>query len=191
MKRSDALDILKQYIKKDNLFKHMLAVEASMRFYAQLFDQDAELWGNVGLLHDFDYEIHPDLTRHPQDGAVILREKGVPEEIIQAVLSHADHTGVSRDNLLRKTLYACDEVTGLITAVALVRPSRSILDLTVTSVKKKWKDLRFAAGADRQQIASAAQALDIDLWDHIANVIKAMQSIAQDLDLIGNYQNGL
>lgn len=191
MKRSDALDILKQYIKKDNLFKHMLAVEASMRFYAQLFDQDAELWGNVGLLHDFDYEIHPDLTRHPQDGAVILREKGVPEEIIQAVLSHADHTGVSRDNLLRKTLYACDEVTGLITAVALVRPSRSILDLTVTSVKKKWKDLRFAAGADRQQIASAAQALEIDLWDHIANVIKAMQSIAQDLDLIGNYQNGL
>lgn len=191
MKRSDALDILKQYIKKDNLFKHMLAVEASMRFYAQLFDQDAELWGNVGLLHDFDYEIHPDLTRHPQDGAVILREKGVPEEIIQAVLSHADHTGVSRDNLLRKTLYACDEVTGLITAVALVRPSRSILDLTVTSVKKKWKDLRFAAGADRQQIASAAQALDIDLWDHIANVIKAMQSTAQDLDLIGNYQNGL
>ncbi len=191
MKRSDALDILKQYIKKDNLFKHMLAVEASMRFYAQLFDQDAELWGNVGLLHDFDYEIHPDLTRHPQDGAVILREKGVPEEIIQAVLSHADHTGVSRDNLLRKTLYACDEVTGLITAVALVRPSRSILDLTVTSVKKKWKDLRFAAGADRQQIASAAQALEIDLWDHIANVIKAMQSTAQDLDLIGNYQNGL
>jgi len=191
MKRSDALDILKQYIKKDNLFKHMLAVEASMRFYAQLFDQDAELWGNVGLLHDFDYEIHPDLTRHPQDGAVILREKGVPEEIIQAVLSHADHTGVSRDNLLRKTLYACDEVTGLITAVALVRPSRSILDLTVTSVKKKWKDLRFAAGADRQQIASAAQALEIDLWDHIANVIKAMQSIAQDLDLIGNYLNDL
>jgi len=190
MKRADALAILEQYIKKDSLYKHTLAVEAAMRFYAQFFDQDAELWGNVGLLHDFDFEIHPDLTRHPQEGAAILRERGVLEEIIQAVLSHADHTGIPRDNLLKKTLYACDEVTGLITAVALVRPSRSILDLTVASVKKKWKNPRFAAGADRQQIASSVQALNIDLWDHVTNVIKAMQSIAEELDLIGNYQNG-
>lgn len=186
MKRSEALDILNQYLHKDNLLKHTFAVEAAMRFYAQKFGEDTELWGNVGLLHDFDYEIHPDLDRHPQDGAPILRELGVPEEIVLAVLSHADHTGVPRDNLLRKTLYACDEVTGLITAVVLVRPSRSILDLSVSSVKKKWKNNRFAAGANRQEISAGAEDLNIELWEHVGNVIKAMQGIAQELDLVGN-----
>jgi putative nucleotidyltransferase with HDIG domain len=188
MKRSEAIAILDQYIKKESLYKHMLAVEAAMRFYAQKFSEDAELWGNVGLLHDFDYEIHPDLTTHPQDGAPILREAGVPEEIVLAVLSHADHSGVPRDNLLRKTLFACDEVTGLITAVVLVRPSRSILDLKVSSVKKKWKDLHFAAGANRQEITAGAQELGIELWEHVGNVIEAMCQSAQELDLVGNIE---
>ncbi len=188
MKRSEAIAILDRYIKKDSLYKHMLAVEAAMRFYAQKFDQDVELWEIVGLLHDFDYEIHPDLTTHPQDGAPILREAGVPEEIILAVLSHANHSGVPRDNLLRKTLYACDEITGLITAVVLVRPSRSILDLNVSSVKKKWKDLRFAAGANREEIAAGAQELGIELWEHVGNVIEAMRQAASELDLVGSVE---
>ncbi len=188
MKRTEALTILKQYVQKESLLKHMYAVEAAMRYYAGKFGEDPELWGNVGLLHDFDYEIHPDLTQHPQDGAPILRESGVPEEIVLAVLSHADHAGVPRDNLLRKTLYACDEVTGLITAVALVRPSRSILDLSVSSVKKKWKDLRFAAGANRDEISQGAQELGIDLWEHVGNVIEAMKESAVELGLVGNIE---
>jgi putative nucleotidyltransferase with HDIG domain len=126
MKRSDALAIVNQYTKKESLIKHMLAVEAAMRYYAQKFGEDVELWGNVGLLHDFDYEIHPDLNTHPKEGAPILREAGVPEEIILAILSHGSNSDAPRDTLLRKTLFACDEVTGLITAVVLVRPSRSI-----------------------------------------------------------------
>lgn len=186
MKRDKALSLLKQYIKKENLFKHMLAVEAAMRFYARKFGEDEALWGNVGLLHDFDYEIHPDLTQHPQDGAPILRDAGVPEEIVLAVLSHADHTGVPRDNLMRKTLFAVDEVTGLITAVALVRPSRSLLDLKVKSVKKKWKDLRFAAGANRDEMEQGAEELGIELWEHVGNVIEAMRLSAKELGLEGN-----
>lgn len=186
MKRDEALSILKQYIKKENLFKHMLAVEAAMRFYARKFGEDEELWGNVGLLHDFDYEMHPDLSTHPQDGAPILREAGVPEEIVMAVLSHADHTGVPRDTLMHKTLYAVDEITGLVTAVVLVRPSRSILDLKVKSVKKKWKDHRFAAGANRDEISKGAEELGIELWEHVGNVIEAMRLAAVELDLKGN-----
>ena len=188
MKRSEALTILKQYVKKENLLKHMYAVEAAMRYYARKFGEDPELWGNVGLLHDFDYEIHPDLPQHPQDGAPILREAGVPEEIVLAVLSHADHCGVPRDNLLRKTLYACDELTGLITAVVLVRPSRSILDLSVSSVKKKWKNARFAAGANRDEISRGAQELGIELWEHVSNVIEAMRESAHELGLAGNLE---
>ncbi len=188
MKRTDAVAILDQYIKKESLYKHMLAVEAAMRFYARKFGKDVELWGNVGLLHDFDYEIHPDLTTHPQDGAPILREAGVPEEVVLAVLSHANHSGIPLDSLLRKALYACDEITGLITAVVLVRPSRSILDLNVSSVKKKWKDLRFAAGADRQEITEGAQELGIELWEHTGNVIEAMRQAARELDLVGNLE---
>ena len=188
MKRDDTIAILDQYIKKESLYKHMLAVESAMRFYANKFGEDAELWGNVGLLHDFDYEIHPDLTTHPMDGAPILREAGVPEEIIEAVLSHADYTGVPRNNLMRKALYACDEVTGLITAVALVRPSRSILDFTVKSVKKKWKNLHFAAGANRDEISQGAEELGIELWEHVGNVIEAMRESAQELGLVGNIE---
>ena len=150
MNRSDALAIVEEYVTNENLIRHMLAVEAAMRFYADIYDQDAELWGITGLLHDFDWEIHPTLEEHPMAGAPILREKGVPEEIVQAILSHAERTGVPRETLMQKALMACDEITGLITAVALVRPSHSLDDLKVKSVKKKWKDRSFAAGADRE-----------------------------------------
>ncbi|GAB4470828.1 MAG: HDIG domain-containing protein [Anaerolineales bacterium] len=181
MNRQQALEILHEYVKNENLIRHMLAVEAAMRFYAEKFNQDPEKWGIAGLLHDFDYEIHPTLESHPQDGAPILREKGVPEEIVRAVLSHADHTGVPRESLMEKALYACDEITGLIIAVALVRPSRSLDDLEVASVKKKWKDKAFAAGANRQEIEKGAQELGIDLWEHVGNVILAMRHVAKDL----------
>jgi putative nucleotidyltransferase with HDIG domain len=186
MNRQEALAIVHEFIKNENLFRHMLAVEAALRFYAKKFGEDEELWGNVGLLHDFDWEIHPDLERHPQAGAPILRERNVPEEIIHGVLSHADHTGVARGNRMEQALFACDELTGLITAVALVRPSRSLADLTASSVKKKWKDRAFAAGANREEMERGAKELGVDLWEHVANVIQAMQPIAADLGLQGN-----
>ena len=181
MNRSNALEIVEEYVSNENLIRHMLAVEAAMRYYADKLGQDQELWGMTGLLHDFDWEIHPTLEQHPQAGVPILREKGVPEEIIQAILSHADHTGVPRTTLMEKGLYACDEITGLITAVALVRPSRSLDDLKVKSVKKKWKDTRFAAGANRAEIAQAAEEFGLDLWEHVANVILAMRGIGTEL----------
>jgi len=189
MNRGDALTILHEFVSKESLINHMLAVESAVRFYARKFDQDEELWGICGLLHDFDYEIHPDLERHPSDGAIILRERKVPEEVIQAILSHGDHSGVPRDTLLRKTLFACDEITGLITACALVRPSRSLTDLEVPSIKKKWKDKAFAAGANRDEITLGAMELGIDLWEHVNNVILAMRSIAEELSLDGSLVN--
>ena len=186
MNRTEALSILHEFVTKESLINHMLAVESAVRFYATKFNEDQELWGICGLLHDFDYEIHPDLNSHPSGGAIILRERNVPEEIIQAVLSHGEHTGVPRDNLLRKTLFACDEVTGLITACALVRPSKSLFDLEVPSIKKKWKDKLFAAGANRDEITKGAQEIDIELWEHVNNVLLAMRSIAKDLSLDGS-----
>lgn len=181
MNHSQALALVREYVNNENLVRHMLAVEAAMRFYAAKFDQDQEMWGVTGLLHDFDWEIHPTLERHPQQGAPILQARGVPDEIIQAILSHADHTGVPRQTTLEKCLYACDEITGLITAVALVRPSHSLDDLTVSSVKKKWKDKAFAAGANREEIAQAAQDFGVELWEHVGNVIQAMREIAPEL----------
>ncbi|MBM3136982.1 MAG: HDIG domain-containing protein [Chloroflexi bacterium] len=186
MNREQALIILHKYIKKESLANHMLSVEAAMRFYAEKFNEDIEKWGICGLLHDFDYEVHPTLEQHPQDGAVILREHSVPEDIILAVLSHAPHTGVPRDDILRKTLYACDEVTGLITACVLVRPSKSIYDLEVKSVRKKWKDKLFAAGANRDEMEEGARELGIDLWEHVDNVILAMRKIAPQISLSGS-----
>ncbi len=185
MERDEALTLMYQYVQKDSLRKHMFAVEAAMRYYAAKFGEDVEFWGNTGLLHDFDFEIHPDLERHPSAGAPILRDAGVPEEMVLAILSHGVETGVPRDNLLRKTLYACDEVTGLITAVVLIRPSRSILDLNVSSVKKKWKNTNFAAGTNREEMETGAQELGIDLWEHVGNVIEAMRGAAEILDLVG------
>jgi putative nucleotidyltransferase with HDIG domain len=175
------MDIVREYVKNENLVRHMLAVEAAMRFYARKFGEDEELWGITGLLHDFDWEIHPTLDEHPQAGVTILEQRGVPREIIQAVLSHADHTGVPRQSLMQKALYACDEITGLITAVALVRPSRSLADLTSQSVKKKWKDRAFAAGANREEIRKATEEFGIELWEHVDNVILAMRGIAAQL----------
>jgi putative nucleotidyltransferase with HDIG domain len=186
MNREDALIIVHEYITKESLINHMLAVEVAVRFYAKFFNEDQELWGICGLLHDFDYEIHPDLDRHPNDGAVILRSKNVPEEIILAILSHGDHSEIPRDNSLRKALYACDEITGLISACALVRPSKSLLDLEVSSIKKKWKNQAFAAGVNRDEISKAASELGIDLWEHVNNVLLAMRLIASKLSLDGS-----
>ena len=183
MNRDQALAIVREFIKNENLVKHMLAVEAAMRFYARKLGEDEETWGVVGLLHDFDWEIHPTLEDHPQSGASILRDKGVPEEIVRAILSHADHTGVPRISQMEKALFACDEITGLITAVALVRPSRSLSDLKVKSVKKKWKDKAFAASVNREEIARGAEEFGIDLWVHVENVIEAMREVAADLGL--------
>jgi putative nucleotidyltransferase with HDIG domain len=186
MNREQALSILHEFIKKESLINHMLSVEAAMKFYAEKFGKDPEKWGICGLLHDFDYEIHPTLEKHPQEGALILRENNVPEDIILAVLSHAPHTGVSRDDMMRKTLYACDEVTGLITACVLVRPSKSIYDLEVKSVKNKWKDKAFAAGANREEMEEGAREMGIDLWEHVYNVILAMRKIAPQISLAGS-----
>jgi len=183
--RSAALEIVHKYVKNQNLVRHMLAVESAMRYYAEVDGEDVEKWGLVGLLHDFDWEIHPTLDEHPQAGTPILRELGVPDEIIRAILSHADHTGVPRETRMEKALYACDEITGLITAVALVRPSHSLHDLTARSVKKKWKDRSFAAGANRTEISSAVQEFGVDLWEHVDNVILAMRRIASQLGLDG------
>lgn len=185
MDRADALNIVHDYVKNENLVKHMLAVESAMRFYAVKVNEDQDIWGITGILHDFDWEIHPTLEQHPLAGAPILRERGVPEEIVRAVLSHADHTGITRQTRMEKALYACDEITGLITAVALVRPSRSLLDLEASSVKKKWKDRAFAAGANRDEIAKAALEFNIELWEHVSNVILAMRTIAPELGLAG------
>ena len=186
MNRDEAFAIVNEYVKNPNLVKHMLAVEAAMRFYAKKFGEDEEKWAVAGLLHDFDWEIHPTMEEHPLAGEPILRELGVPEDIIHAVLSHADHTGVPRENLMERTLFACDELTGLITAVALVRPSRALYDLKPKSVKKKWKDRSFAAGTNREEMEQGAQELGIELWEHVGNVIEAMNNIAADLDLAGS-----
>jgi putative nucleotidyltransferase with HDIG domain len=181
MNRDQVLAIVNEFVENENLVRHMLAVEAAMRFYANEFGEDEDTWGITGLLHDFDWEIHPTLEQHPQAGAPILRERGVPEEIVRAILSHADHTGVPRQTRMEKALYACDEITGLIVAVALVRPSHSLEDLKVKSVKKKWKDRSFAAGANREEIAQAAEEFGIDLWVHVDNVIQAMRRIGPEL----------
>jgi len=186
MNRPEALAIVREFVKNENLVHHMFAVESAMRFYADKYGEDVETWGLTGLLHDFDWEIHPTLEEHPQAGAPILRERQVPEVIVRAILSHADHTGVPRQTRMEKALYACDEITGLVTAVALVRPSRSLYDLKVSSVKKKWKDRAFAAGANREEIAQAVEEFDIDLWEHVNNVILAMRQVAPELGLDGS-----
>jgi putative nucleotidyltransferase with HDIG domain len=186
MERSEALAIVEEFVKNEGLIHHMLCVEAAMRFYAEKYGEDVETWGLAGLLHDFDWEIHPKLPEHPLAGAPILRERGVSEEIVQAILSHGNESGVPRETRMQKALYACDEVTGLVTAVALVRPSRSLYDLTSSSVKKKWKDRAFAAGANREEIASATQEFGLELWEHVDNVILAMRRIAPELGLVGN-----
>lgn len=186
--RKDAWQLVNEYTESINLIRHMLAVEAAMGAYARRFGKDEELWRTVGLVHDFDYEKHPDLSveGHPVVGSKILREQDWPEEIVRAVLSHAsEYTGVPRESLMEKTLWAVDDLTGLIVAVALVRPSKSIHDVKVKSVRKKWKDKSFAAAVNRDDIEQGAAALGVDLWDHVGVVLAAMQGIADDLGLDG------
>ena len=186
MDLNTAFEIVNEFVSSQQLVKHMLAVESAMRFYARRLEQDEETWAITGLLHDFDWEIHPTAEEHPLQGAPILKGRGVPEEIVQAILCHGDHLNLPRETLLAKALYACDEITGLITAVALVRPSRSLFDLEASSVKKKWKDKAFAAGANREEMARGAEEFGVPLWEHCDNVIAAMRTIAPQLDLVGN-----
>jgi putative nucleotidyltransferase with HDIG domain len=183
MNREDAWALLCEYTQSPGLRKHALAVEAAMRAYARRFGEDEERWAIVGLLHDFDYEIHPTLDKHPQEGANILRERGYPEDIIYAVLSHAEHLGLERKTPMDKAVYAVDELTGLITAVALVKPSKSLSEVDARSVRKKMKDKAFARSVNREDVVKGAEILGIDLDEHIAFVIEAMQEVADELGL--------
>ena len=186
--REQALELVQAYTTNPNLVKHMLAVEAAMRLYAQKFDQDEALWGAVGLVHDFDYERWPNEERHPtqghpSSGAAILSEKGWPQQAVNAVLAHGDYTGVPRDTLLAKALAACDELTGLVVATALVRPSKKLSEVDLKAVKKKWKDKGFARGVSRDEMEACAEDLGVPLDEHIQNVLRAMQGISDDLGL--------
>jgi putative nucleotidyltransferase with HDIG domain len=183
MNRSEALKIVNQYVKNPNLIKHMLAVEAAMAAYAKKYNEDEELYRVAGLLHDFDWEIHPNLEEHPQKGAEILQHLGVDEEMIRTILSHADHTGLAREKLIDKCLYACDELTGLIVATALVRPSKKLEDVTLESIQKKWKQKEFAKGVNREEIEAGAKDLGVELTDHIQTVLDAMKGISAELGL--------
>lgn len=180
--RDYCLSLLKEYTQNESLLKHAFAVETCVRAYAKKFGEDENYWGNVALLHDFDYEKFPTAEEHPFKGAEILREKKFPEDFIQAILSHADYTGVKRETLLQKTLFACDELAGFLTAVAYVRPSKSIDEVEVKSVKKKLKDKAFARAVSREDIIKGAEELGIDLDEHIAFCIEAMK---QNKELLG------
>jgi len=187
MNRQAAWELLTEYTKNESLIKHALAVEAALRAYAEKSGEDPDVWGVVGLLHDFDYERYPSAEAgHPFKGADALREKGYPDFVVKAVLSHADYSGVTRETLLEKTLFACDELCGFIIAAALVRPSKSVLDLEASSVRKRMKDKAFARQVKREDIVKGAQELGVDLNEHIAFVIKAMQGIADQLGLRGS-----
>ncbi|MGQ0600132.1 MAG: HDIG domain-containing metalloprotein [Anaerolineales bacterium] len=185
MNREHAYAIVTEFVKNDNLIKHMLSVEAAMRGYAVKYGDDPDYWALAGLLHDFDWEVHPTLEQHPQAGAAILRARGVPEDIIRCIQSHAPHTGIPREKVMDKALFAVDELTGLVTACALVRPSKSLHDLTAKSVKGKWKDKAFAAGVNRADIERGAQELGVDLTEHITFTIESMRVIAPQLGLDG------
>jgi putative nucleotidyltransferase with HDIG domain len=180
--REQAWETLTRYTQSEALRRHALAVEASVRWYARHFDEDEELWGVTALLHDFDYEIHPTLDKHPQDGARILREEGYPEVVIEGILSHAEHLQMPRDTPLKKTLFACDELSGFIHACGLVRPT-GIDGLEPKSVKKKLKQPSFAAGVHRDEVYAGAELVGLELDDHIRNVIAALQPIAPELGL--------
>ncbi len=184
--REYCLALVNEWTQAPHLIRHMLAVEAAMRAYARRFGEDEERWGAVGLIHDFDYERHPDLTveGHPVVGTKVLRERGVSEDIIRAILAHAsEYTGVAPGSRMDKALIAVDELTGFITAVALVRPSKSISDVELKSIKKKWKDKLFAAAVNRQEIEHAAASLGIPLDEHIQLVLDAMKANADALGL--------
>jgi len=180
--RAEAWETLTEYTKSEALLRHALAVEASVGFYARLYGEDEEFWRATALLHDFDYEIHPTLDKHPQDGAPILRERGYPEELIDSVLSHAEHLEMPRDTQLKKVLFACDELSGFVHACGLVRPT-GLDGLEPKSVKKKLKQPSFAAGVNRQDVHEGAEELGVELDDHIRFVTEAMRPIAGELGL--------
>ena len=180
--RDRAWETLTRYTQSESLRRHALAVEACTRAYARRFGQDEELWSAVGLLHDFDYELHPTLDKHPQDGAAILREEGYPEEVIEAVLSHAEHLAIPRDTPLKQTLFACDELSGFVHACARVRPD-GLATLEPPSVLKKLKQPSFAANVHRDEVYAGAEGLGVDLDEHIGNVIEAMRPISGELGL--------
>ena len=180
--RERAWETLTRYTKSESLLRHALAVEASTRAYARRFEEDEELWGIVALLHDFDYEIHPTLEKHPQDGAAILREEGYPEVVIEAILSHAEHLGMERETPLKRTLFACDEISGFVHACGLVRPA-GLDGLEPKSVKKKLKQPSFAAGVHRDEVYAGAELIGVELDEHIANVVEALQPISKELGL--------
>jgi len=196
MNRDQAWQLVTEWTESESLRHHMLAVEAAMRAYAQHFGEDAELWGVAGLVHDFDYEKYPDMTAadgHPFTGIRVLRERGVNEAIVRTIAAHAsERTGVVPESLMEKTLVAVDELTGFLTAVALVRPTRDIRDITkINSVRKKWKDRSFAAAVNREEVEHAAAALGVDLWDeHVPRVLDAMKAIAAELGLAGDSSSG-
>ena len=180
--REQAWETLTQYTKSEALLRHARAVEESTASYAQRFGEDEELWRVAALLHDFDYEMHPTLDKHPQDGAPLLREQGYSEEVIETVLSHANHLGLPRDTALKKTLFACDELSGFVHACALVRPT-GLVGLEPKSVRKKLKQPSFASGVSREDVYEGAAELGVDLDEHIANVVAALQPISGELGL--------
>jgi putative nucleotidyltransferase with HDIG domain len=189
--RGDTLALMQEYTASESLRKHMLAVEGAMRAYAQKFGEDEERWGTVGLIHDFDYErfpnnAHSPTEEHPSEGVRLLRSKGYPEDILQAILGHAQYTNTPRESKMAKTLFAVDELTGLITATALVRPTKSVHEVDARSVRKKMKDKAFARGVSREDVVNGASELGVDLDEHIAFVIGSMQARSADLGLSGS-----
>jgi len=189
--RADTLALMHEYTASESLRKHMLAVEGAMRAYAQKFGEDEERWGITGLIHDFDYERFPNnahsaTEEHPSEGVRLLRSKGYPEEILQAILGHAQYTNTPRESKMAKTLFAVDELTGLITATALVRPTKSVHEVDARSVRKKMKDKAFARGVSREDVVNGANELGVDLDEHISFVISSMQARSADLGLSGS-----
>jgi len=193
--RDEAIALLNSFTASESLRKHMLSVEAAMRAYAERYGEDVERWGLAGLMHDFDYERFPNADRapdreHPSEGVRILREKGYPDDVLQAILGHATYTGVPRETRMAKALFAVDELTGLITATALVKPSRSVHDVDASSVRKKMKDKAFARGVSREDVVNGAAELGVELDEHVAFVIGAMQRSAPALGLAGTAAAG-
>jgi putative nucleotidyltransferase with HDIG domain len=194
MNRQQAWEIVQEHVQAEGLRRHMLAVEAATRAYAESLGADVETWGLAGLLHDFDWEIHPSLHSHPKDGEPILRERGCPDEVITAILSHnTEGTGVERREPLDFALLACDEITGLIIAAALIRPDKDVRQVQLKSVRKRWKSRAFAAGVDREHVAEATEDFSaacfdgqLELWEHAQNVLSAMQGVAAELELDGS-----
>lgn len=185
MDRADAWCLLTEFTQSESLRKHALSVEACMRAYAPKFGGDEEQWGLVGLLHDFDYEKYPSLEDHPYRGNEILKERGWPDDLRRAIMSHADYTGVTRESQMEKALFACDELAGFITATALIKPNKSLAEVDAKSVRKRMKDKAFARSVSREDIANGAAGLGVDLDEHITFCVEAMKGIAGELGLAG------